>query len=167
MYCTAKFGDPAKSGVGAGSQKPSPAGQQTEARLQPEPASSAWETAPQALSGRVRTPRRLAISPFAPPACSLQLPKSNRQTLTNRFHIKPRAVSDLGFSNRQNPGGALHKLPGRTQARPYGFSAAFSTSCTPLEVICTPMHKSTNATTRRIPCAVWRDTRSVIFGAYA
>jgi hypothetical protein len=49
----------------------------------------------------------------------------------------------------------------------YGFSIVFITACTPFEVICTPMHNSTNATTRRIPCAVCGDTRSVIFGAYA
>ena len=118
MYWTAKFDHPAKSAVRPGPHKPSPAGDQAEARRQPEPAPPTYETAPQALSGRVRTPSCLAIPRFAPPAWGLQLPESNRQTLTNRFHIKPRAISDLVFSNRQKPRGCLTQAAKANPSQP-------------------------------------------------
>src|SRR5690348_7195452 len=120
MYWTAKFGDPAKSGVRSGSQKPSPAGHRPEARLQSDPAlsparcaaGSVVDTLPPgrccvtvrpALLDREHTPGRLEIWRFVPPVLSLQLPKSNRQTLPNSFHIKPCAISDLLSSNRHKP----------------------------------------------------------------
>ena len=118
MCWTAKFGDPAKSGVRPGSQKPSPAGGQAEARLKLENVPPACETASQALSGGVHTPSRLAISRFVPPVLSLQLPESNRQTLTNRFHIKPCAIRDLVFPNRQKPRRCLTQAARANPSRP-------------------------------------------------
>lgn len=47
----------------------------------------------------------------------------------------------------------------------YYFSNVVSIASTPFQVIWTPIHSSTNAITRKIPCAVCGAMRSVIFGA--
>lgn len=46
----------------------------------------------------------------------------------------------------------------------YPFIAIRIIACTPFQQICTPMHNSTNAIIRRIPCAVCGEIRSVMRG---
>jgi len=52
------------------------------------------------------------------------------------------------------------------KARCYYFGTALTIACHPFEAICTPMHKSTNATTRKIPWMVVGAIFCVILEAY-
>jgi hypothetical protein len=46
------------------------------------------------------------------------------------------------------------------------FGMPFTIASRPFQAICTPMHISTNAITRKIPCTVGGAILCVIFGAY-